>query len=271
MSLVRYKTFGKGLLALTFGGALWASEFITNGSFSTSTYTVNTEFDTTFNPNNTKGSVSNWTGTGYAIYFIAGTQSTNSAVGQWSTGGTTGPEKLYATANKLSPNGGNFVALDADPNIGSTGSGGSTISQTLTGLTVNTHYLVTFYWAAAELQSRSGATNEAVAVQVFDASNTFALNSLTATVQNPQGGFTIDTVTNNWFKVTLNFAATSSTETIKFLARSTSTCLPPMVLLDGISVTNVAVPEPTTVTLMGAGIALVAVAAVRRRRPDKKS
>lgn len=265
MSLVAYKAFGSGLLALTFGGALWAGEFITNGSFSTSTYTVNTEFDTTFNPNNTKGSVSNWTGTGYAIYFFAGTQSTNSAVGQFSTGGTSGVEKLYATANKLSPDGGNFVALDADPNIG------STISQTLTGLTVNTHYQVSFYWAASQLQSRSGATNEAVGVQVFDASNVLALNYTSASVQNPSGGFTIDTATNNWFKVTLNFAATSSTETIKFLSKSTSTCLPPMVLLDGISVTNVAVPEPTTVTLMGAGIALVGVAAVRRRRPGKKS
>src|ERR671926_174343 len=104
---------------------------ITNGNFSLSTYTVNTEFDTTFNPNNQNGSVTAWTSTGYSIYFIAGKQTTQSAVGQWQS---SGKEMLDTASTVLSPTGGNFVALDADPTIA------STLSQTMTGLTVGRLY-----------------------------------------------------------------------------------------------------------------------------------
>ena len=261
MNLVRLKVFGKGLLALTFGNALWGAQFIQNGSFNTSTYTVNTEFDTTFNPNNTKGSVSNWTSTGYAIYFINGTQTTVSAVSQWSNGGTIDKEKLYS--GFASQNGGNFVGLDADPSLG----GGSTLSQTMTGLTVGAAYQVTFYWAAGQLQTRTGAQNEAIQVQVFDAANKSALNYLSQTVQNPAGAFTGAT-SSTWFQVTQYFLATSTTETIKFIAKSTSTCLPPVVLLDGISVVSTT-PEPATWTLMGVGVTLIVVARTRRKRTKK--
>ena len=260
MSLVRLKVCGKGLLALAFVNALWGAQFIQNGSFNTATYTVNSEFDTTFNPNNTKGSVSNWTSTGYAIYFINGTQTTVSAVGQWSNGGTAGKEKLYAGV--ASQNGGNFIGLDADPTLG------STLSQTMTGLTVGSYYQVSFYWAAGQLQTRTGAQNEGIQVQVFDASNTLALNFTSQTVQNPAGGFTGAT-SSTWFQVTQNFFATSTTETIKFIAKSTSTCLPPFVLIDGVSVVTTT-PEPATWTLMGSGLALVAFAGSRRKRGKKQ-
>ena len=140
--------------------------------------------------------------------------------------------------------------MDADPAIT------STMQQTMNGLTVGHRYQLQFYWAASELQSRTGITNEGVEVQVFNGA-TSALDWTSASVTTPSQGFT------NWVKVNLSFVATNSSETLKFLSKSTSTCLPPMVLIDGVSVT---VPEPGTVTMLGAGLAMILVAAVRRRK-----
>ena len=246
-----------------------AGQFVVNGSFSTNNFPANTcvggtsscnvEFDPNYNSGATANIVTGWSATGYSIYFIAGKQTTQSAIGQWTNSTTGAGSEMLATsaAGKLSPNGGNFVGLDADPTIN------SSISQTLTGLNVGTLYTVSFYWAASQLQSRTGATNEQVNVQVFNGSN-YALNFLTGVVYNPSAGFTQDTTTNQWFKVSVNFVANNSTQTLKFLAKSTSTCLPPMVLLDGISVQNA--PEPATVAMMGIGVGLIGIAAARRRR-----
>lgn len=255
MSLARTYSRTAGRMAWLFaaiGGSLWGGNLVANGSFSNSTYTQNNEF-TTVSGFNSQG-VSNWTGTGYCIYFFAGTQTTVSAINQWNST----LEKLDTASTALSADGGNFIALDADKNIL------STVSQTLTNLVAGRAYNLTFYWAASQLQSRTGNTDDQVLVSLQNTSTlAFDVNYTSATATIPSQGFV------NWAKVNLVFVASGSSETLKFLAKSTTTCLPPMVLLDGVSITQA--PEPGTMALLGLGTALILLAANRRRRPAPPS
>ncbi len=252
MSLARMSGWQSGVMTLLLGGSLCGGNLVTNGSFDTSTYTASHEFDSSFNSQG----VSGWTGTGYSIYFFGGTQTTVSATNRWASN----LEMLDVASTKLSPDGGNFVALDSDPTIA------SSIFTSVSGLTVGQRYSLSFYWAASELQSRSGATNEQIQAQITNGA-TIDLNYLSASVNTASQGFTIDPVTNNWFKVTSTFMASSATETLTFLGKSTSTGLPPIVLIDGVQIS--AVPEPATLTMLGLGTALILGAAVRRKRVSK--
>jgi len=247
MSLVRTHAWGRGIITLLFaaiGGSLWGGNLVSNGSFDQSLYSANSQYGTGFGGQG----VTNWTGAGYSIYFFAGTQTTVSAANQWNST----KEKLAAAPNNtLSPDGGNFVALDGDPTAGVTGS----LTQSIAGLTSGASYVLSFYWAATQLQSRTGATNESVQ---------YSLGNLAADIHNTNTVSIGSQAFTGWFKVTFTFVANNSTETLKFLAKSSSTCLPPMVLIDSVSLNYV--PEPGTLTLLGVGTALILGAAIRRRR-----
>jgi len=121
-------------------GSAHATDVITNGSFSSSSYgATNSQFGTGFGGQGVTG----WTGNGgYNIYF--GTSPQTNAASQYGT-----PNEAFgASFNSLSPNGGAFVALDGD-----TQAQGS-ISQTLNGLEVGKTYTLTFDWAASQLRNR---------------------------------------------------------------------------------------------------------------------
>jgi Protein of unknown function (DUF642) len=134
-----------------------------------------------------------------------------------------------------SPDGGNYVAMDAAPSLR-----GSGISQTLTGLTVGATYSVSFYWAAAQQHGFDGATTEAVQVSLGSQTHT------TTTFNNPSHGF------SGWMSQTFTFTADSATPVLNFLSVGGPDGLPPFVLLDGISVD--ATPEPGSLTLMVGGL-----------------
>ncbi len=186
-----------------------------------------------------------WTGgTGYELYFFASTATTNSANSQYDQGYNTGKEKLYTMASL--PVGSNFVALDGDPTVGSGGS----ISQVLNNLTVGANYLVSFYWAAGQLQSESGATTEQVLVSLGNQSQATQVVSNASQSSTP------------WTQQSFIFQATSATETLTFLAQGTPTGLPPMVALDGVSMVDV--PEPMSIAVFSAGLGLLTL--VRQRR-----
>ncbi len=247
-------------LLLAFSGILSASNagfnagsgalnLVTNGSFEQSGYAANYEFDTNSSWSSQK--VTGWTGTGYTIYFLANTQTTVSASNQWSSS----TEKLGTavgtggkSATTLSPDGGNFVALDGDPTIN------STIYQNV-ALTPGQEYTITFNWAAGQLQSRTGATNESVNVQIGSGS-ILDLNSNTSTVNIAAQAFA------GWYTQSYVFVAKNAAPTLTFFAKSTSTCLPPMVLLDG--VTLIQTPEPGTFGLLGMGAFVIWVMRCRR-------
>ena len=135
-----------------------------------------------------------------------------------------------------SPNGGNYVALDADSTYSGTG-----ISQKLGGLVVGQKYAVTFYWAAAQQLGFDGATTESI--QVGFGTNT---PQSTATYNLASHAF------SGWMSQTFVFTAKTTTDTLSFLAVGGPNGLPPFSLLDGVTVT--AVPEPAAFALVGLGL-----------------
>lgn len=256
------RLFLSGIVALAGVGAAQATpvtQLATNGSFEASSYTVNHEFSTRTGtppvgtPPTTQG-VTGWTGTGFTLYFIAGTQATTPAVTEF------GDNQNFLRSNvTLSPDGGNFIAMDGDDLSGTGGTGsvpGGTVSQNVSGLTVGSQYNVSFNWAGAQLQNRAGNTTERVGVQFGSAVQS------TLTVKNVSGGFT------GWMQQTFRFTAAASSQFLTFISYGTPSGLPPLILLDGVSVLAVvpaAVPEPASLAAMAAGLVGLSVLARRRR------
>ncbi len=145
-----------------------------------------------------------------------------------------------------SPDGGYFMALDGD--IGANGY----FSQLITGLTAGQSYELRFFWAGTQYQNRVGATT--IRLDVAFGTEEFS----TATAINPTHGW------QGWFEVVRRFTAENNTQTLRFLAVGTPDGLPPVALLDGVSMT--AVPEPESWSLMIGGFVLIGLAARRRRQ-----
>ena len=243
--------FSLSILASASAAIAGPTELVTNGGFEASSYTVNHEFGTISSysaPQSSQG-VTGWTGNGgYNLYFIGGTQTTQGAVSRY--GGTN--ERFYTSMNQLSPNGGNFVALDGDTTI----QGG--ISQNVQNFIVGQQYVLSFYWAGAQLRSAQGPTTDSLKVQVGD-----DLSVATDIVSNTSMGFV------PWMFQKYRFTATSASEVLTFLSAGTPAGAPPIALLDGVSITQ-AVPEPATLCVVTAGLALAGLAR-RRYRGSKIS
>lgn len=193
--------------------------------------------------------VTGWTTSGYNFVFLLGTADTTGAVGQF--GGPSNPLKLWGPGdgsnNGLtgSPNGGNYLALNG---VFETGP----VSQLLSGLTAGVATTVSFDWAGAQQYGFSGATTEQLLVSLGEQTLT------TAILNTASHGFT------GWKTAQLTFTPTGSTELLSFLAKGTPGGEPPNVLLDGVSVSQNAVPEPNSLALLATGFAGVS-GLIRRR------
>jgi hypothetical protein len=147
-----------------------------------------------------------------------------------------------------SPDGGNFIAEDGDSNFS------GPISQTMNGLVVGQNYKVSFYQAAAQLLGYTGPTTEQWQITLDGDTQ------LSALMTNPSQS------SQPWTQQTLTFTANSVSEVLSFLAVGTPAGDPPDALLDGVSFTSTAAPEPAALMLTGVGLILTFFVVRRQRR-----
>jgi len=145
-----------------------------------------------------------------------------------------------------SPLGGNFLAIDGDTNYA------QSIFQTLSGLTIGKSYTLTFYQAAAQQRGLNGATTNRWEVSFGGETQ------LSTLMPNPSRGI------QPWALETMTFTPTAASQILKFVAAGTPNGLPPVSLIDGVSLTE-AVPEPASWAMLIIGFGLVGAAARRRR------
>jgi hypothetical protein len=186
------------------------------------------------------------------------------------TGWTGGSQnlQLYAVA-PASPNGGNYVIMDADSVHGYNG----TIYQTATGLIVGRGYTLSFYQAAGQQTSNQGSATDWWSVNI---GGTVSGNNIT-------GGTNFGSQAQNsifwrdqsvlstpdtpvWQKISYAFTATATSELISFTSSSlmsnTTTGVPPYLFLDGVVIS----PEPGSIFLTALGVIALLIARKRMVR-----
>ena len=142
---------------------------------------------------------------------------------------------------------GNILAVEADQSWVAT-----QLSTTVSGLTPNASYTLTFDWAAAQQYGFSGDTSSgwqgSVGATPFD----------TTALAIGNHGF------SGWQTQTISFTAgPTGSEVLSFIAYGTGGGLPPMALLDNVQVNPVVVPEPGEYA--GAFAGLLVVAGIARK------
>lgn len=241
--------------AATLTTPAFAAEFVTNGGFeqTTSPAGAGASFEFGASYSGRANAVTGWTSSNASAFNILFNSATATSVGASTRFGgneqylwSGAPVNAATPAFTASPNGGNFVALDGDTSVA------GPLSQLINGLTIGDTYTLKFNWAAGQLRTRDGDTTEKL--QVSFGSNIFT----TATISNPSHDF------SGWQTVTTTFKATSTSQLLSFLSIGTPNGLPPVALLDGVSLTS-AVPEPATWAMMMLGFGMIGVAARRKR------
>lgn len=234
---MKLKMFCVAAVALAMGTSAHASvNLVKNGGFETDSLTIAHEFGASFIFGQT---VANWQSlskTAFNVWEPSGLIATTvdakdrfdnvppKATGQY----------LWTLPGNADPDGGAFLLLDGDAKAN------GAVQQLITGLKVGATYTLSFDWAAAQYKSRVGKTTEKL--QVDFGGDTFT----TAILPNLSKSAT------DWFTVTHTFKATSTSELLSFLSIGTPLGLPPVALLDGVSLTT-NVPEPASWTLMIVG------------------
>ncbi len=262
------------------------ANLITNGSFETTLgrLTNNDGKNVVFNPLDPGmlGTSANITGPATTLLTLPGWRTTQDGIGcvafpNTYANGVCGPDRFAGSGFQaggpgLSPDGGNFVLIDGDRSIPVS----TTLYQTLNGLIVGAFYDVTFYQASAQFLDRTGATTEQWDVSLggditipptFDGNIVGGVHQLSDLMTTPSQGF------HPWEPQTLRFKVTElgkndgdiTSQVLGFFSVGTPGGQPPIVLLDGVSVT--AVPEPETLALVGIG--LLGILAARRQQRER--
>jgi hypothetical protein len=159
-----------------------------------------------------------------------------------------GPNNGYGNGLSQSPDGGNFFGAQVGSFVGP-------FSQTVSGLTIGNQYEVSLYWAAASL---TGATQSIIAGWSIDFGGS---QVTTGTKTIAAEGF------DGWNSFNYTFTAANSSQALTFT--SIGNAANGFVLLDGVRMSEVAVPEPSTYAL--AAIATAVMGVLARRRKARKA
>lgn len=155
-----------------------------------------------------------------------------------------------------SKDGGNFLASDADGTVDAA----KPIEQSISGLVVGATYALHFEYAGAQFRNSDGSKWTGgfhAGWQVsFGGDTKYTGGNAGGDLTVGSKGFT------GWKDATFFFTATSTTETLSFLAVSDAGGLPPVSLLDGVTLSYV--PEPSSFAMTA--IALAGFGALRLRR-----
>lgn len=261
-------------LAFAAGTAQAATNLVTNGNFDNLT---NGYGQVVVNPDGTNRTSGTYTSSanGWYSYYTADNKNSGSTAGYpfifytnnasagfgdawdngqrylWtsSNGGTSTWDGTSQSAGGVT-GGGNYVVMDGGYHT-------TALSQNIAGLVSGTTYTLSFLWAAAQWSDGSGGfatgdTTESVKVSID------GKNYTTDTVNLPSKGF------SGWMAKSLTFTYGGGSNVLSFLATGTPAGLPPMTLLDSVSLS--AVPEPGTLTLAGLAVAATLVTLRRRRK-----
>lgn len=250
-----------------------ATELVTNGNFSTYSTPNGGSYQMSADGSYGKQYVSGWyntptsctlsgcdlSGTTAGYNFIATSASAvttqngiqtndNGTMSLWGGNGFTG-------SNQIGGSGGSFLVADGAYEQ-------SLIIQTISGLTVGQKYQLTFNYAGAQQYGYTGTTTEAWTAVFYDSNNNNLQTYTTDTLTDASKGFT------GWKAASVLFTATSTSETLGFIAKGTPDGQPPMSLLDDVSLKayQSPVPEPATWALMIGGFGGVGFSLRRNRR-----
>lgn len=225
--------------ALSAGAANAATNLVTNGGFESTTNHSNKELTTATQPNANRTMLSGWSSldpnrnAGFNFVLDSTIANTSASV-KWmknDISGSLGTGNVFASDSQYHP---------------------GTLSQTITGLTDQNLYTLTFDYALTQQVGFNGANYDNFwQVGFGNASQNTSLLSIA------NGGF------SGWKTATMTFVAGGTEQVLSFLAKGTAPGAPPFMLLDNVSLTS-AVPEPSTWAMMFGGLGLLGVLARRR-------